>query len=203
MLGGNASERLIFGDTTTGSSNDIEKATDLARRMVTEYGMSDGSARSRSASATSSCSSAGRSASSATTPTTSPSRSTRRSGRSSTAPTSGRWTSSSRTGSKLDALAEKLVAEETVDSPEFEALFSDLPPEGEHPRSDARRHRARRDRPAHRPRARRQPHLSVPPRITTGEPPARPFRFPAHRRPADRLRSGTEPSSETGQPEDP
>jgi cell division protease FtsH len=41
MLGGNASERLIFGDTTTGSSNDIEKATNIARRMVTEFGMSD------------------------------------------------------------------------------------------------------------------------------------------------------------------
>ncbi len=41
MLGGNASEKLIFGDTTTGASNDIEKATNLARRMVTEFGMSD------------------------------------------------------------------------------------------------------------------------------------------------------------------
>jgi cell division protease FtsH len=41
LLGGNASERMIFGDTTTGSSNDIEKATTLARRMVTEFGMSD------------------------------------------------------------------------------------------------------------------------------------------------------------------
>jgi len=41
MLGGNAAEKLIFGDTTTGSSNDIEKATTLARRMVTEFGMSD------------------------------------------------------------------------------------------------------------------------------------------------------------------
>src|SRR3954449_4973405 len=41
LLGGNASERLIFGDTTTGASNDIEKATDPARRMVTEFGMSD------------------------------------------------------------------------------------------------------------------------------------------------------------------
>jgi cell division protease FtsH len=41
MLGGNASERLIFGDTTTGASNDIEKATNLARRMVTEFGMSE------------------------------------------------------------------------------------------------------------------------------------------------------------------
>jgi cell division protease FtsH len=41
MLAGNAAERLIFGDTTTGSSNDIEKATNVSRRMVTEFGMSD------------------------------------------------------------------------------------------------------------------------------------------------------------------
>ncbi len=41
MLGGNAAEKLVFGDTTTGSSNDIEKATNLARRMVTEFGMSE------------------------------------------------------------------------------------------------------------------------------------------------------------------
>ena len=41
LLGGNVSERMVFGDTTTGSSNDIEKATDLARRMVTEFGMSE------------------------------------------------------------------------------------------------------------------------------------------------------------------
>src|SRR5215831_8736970 len=41
LLGGNASERMVFGDTTTGSSNDIEKATELARRMVTEFGMSE------------------------------------------------------------------------------------------------------------------------------------------------------------------
>jgi cell division protease FtsH len=41
MLGGNAAEKLVFGDTTTGASNDIEKATSLARRMVTEFGMSE------------------------------------------------------------------------------------------------------------------------------------------------------------------
>ena len=41
LLAGNVAERIIFGDTTTGASNDIEKATDLARRMVTEFGMSD------------------------------------------------------------------------------------------------------------------------------------------------------------------
>ncbi len=41
LLAGNVAGRLVFGDTTTGSSNDIEKATHLARRMVTEFGMSD------------------------------------------------------------------------------------------------------------------------------------------------------------------
>jgi cell division protease FtsH len=41
MLGGHVAEILVFGDTTTGASNDIEKATNLARAMVTQYGMSD------------------------------------------------------------------------------------------------------------------------------------------------------------------
>jgi cell division protease FtsH len=41
MLGGNVSETIVFGDTTTGSSNDLEKATNLARAMVTQYGMSE------------------------------------------------------------------------------------------------------------------------------------------------------------------
>src|SRR6478736_4491017 len=40
-LGGLAAEQLIFHDPTTGSSNDIEKATSVARRMVTSFGMSE------------------------------------------------------------------------------------------------------------------------------------------------------------------
>jgi cell division protease FtsH len=39
-LGGRAAEELVFHEPTTGASNDIEKATSLARSMVTEYGMS-------------------------------------------------------------------------------------------------------------------------------------------------------------------
>ncbi|MDP9093215.1 MAG: ATP-dependent zinc metalloprotease FtsH [Actinomycetota bacterium] len=39
-LGGRAAEELVFHEPTTGASNDIEKATGLARAMVTEYGMS-------------------------------------------------------------------------------------------------------------------------------------------------------------------
>ncbi|MHB1007088.1 MAG: ATP-dependent zinc metalloprotease FtsH [Chloroflexota bacterium] len=39
-LGGHVAEEMIFGEMTTGSENDIERATQIARRMVTEYGMS-------------------------------------------------------------------------------------------------------------------------------------------------------------------
>jgi cell division protease FtsH len=39
-MGGRVAEEIVFHDPTTGASNDIEKATDIARRMVTEYGMS-------------------------------------------------------------------------------------------------------------------------------------------------------------------
>jgi cell division protease FtsH len=40
-LGGRLAEEIQFGDVTTGASNDFQKATELARRMVTQYGMSD------------------------------------------------------------------------------------------------------------------------------------------------------------------
>jgi cell division protease FtsH len=40
VLGGRTSEELVFGEITTGAANDIEKCTELARAMVTEYGMS-------------------------------------------------------------------------------------------------------------------------------------------------------------------
>jgi len=41
LLGGRVAEELIVGDITTGAANDIERATKIARQMVTEYGMSD------------------------------------------------------------------------------------------------------------------------------------------------------------------
>jgi cell division protease FtsH len=41
LLGGRASEELVFGEISTGAHNDLSKATDIARSMVKEYGMSD------------------------------------------------------------------------------------------------------------------------------------------------------------------
>ncbi|MCE7551792.1 ATP-dependent zinc metalloprotease FtsH [Streptomyces thermodiastaticus] len=41
MLGGRAAEELVFHDPTTGAANDIEKATAMARAMVTQYGMTE------------------------------------------------------------------------------------------------------------------------------------------------------------------
>ncbi|MCM1245255.1 MAG: ATP-dependent zinc metalloprotease FtsH [Roseburia sp.] len=41
LFGGRAAEEIIFGDITTGASNDIEQATSIARAMVTQYGMSE------------------------------------------------------------------------------------------------------------------------------------------------------------------
>ncbi len=41
LLGGRVAEELIFGDISTGAQNDLQRATDIARSMVTEYGMSE------------------------------------------------------------------------------------------------------------------------------------------------------------------
>ena len=41
LLGGRVAEELVFGDVSTGAQNDLQRATDIARSMVAEYGMSD------------------------------------------------------------------------------------------------------------------------------------------------------------------
>ncbi len=128
LLGGNVSERMIFNDTTTGSSNDIEKATDLARRMVTEFGMSDrlgplsfgkrdemiflgrsmGEQRDYSDEIAKTIDEEVRAIVDRAYERASQVLETHR--------------------DRLEALAQKLIAEETVDREGFEALFSDLPP---------------------------------------------------------------------------
>ena len=128
LLGGTASERLVFGDTTTGASNDIEKATDLARRMVTEFGMSDklgplsfgkrdelvflgreiGEQRNYSDEVAKTIDDEVRAIIDRAYERAMQTLVTHR--------------------DKLDALAAKLIAEETVDAEGFESLFTDLPP---------------------------------------------------------------------------
>ena len=41
LLGGRVAEEIVFGEISTGAHNDFQRATGIARRMVTEYGMSD------------------------------------------------------------------------------------------------------------------------------------------------------------------
>ena len=41
LLAGRAAEQIVFGSMTTGAANDIERATEVARRMITQYGMSE------------------------------------------------------------------------------------------------------------------------------------------------------------------
>jgi cell division protease FtsH len=41
LLGGRVAEEMIYGDITTGAQNDLSKATEMAQRMITEFGMSD------------------------------------------------------------------------------------------------------------------------------------------------------------------
>ncbi len=41
LLGGYETEKEVFGDITTGASNDLKKATDIAKRLITQYGMSE------------------------------------------------------------------------------------------------------------------------------------------------------------------
>ena len=41
LLGGRVAEELVFGEISTGAQNDLQRATDMARAMVAEYGMSD------------------------------------------------------------------------------------------------------------------------------------------------------------------
>jgi len=41
LMGGRAAEKIVFGNTTSGAQNDIKRATDMARKMVCDWGMSD------------------------------------------------------------------------------------------------------------------------------------------------------------------
>ncbi len=128
LLGGNVAERLVFGDTTTGASNDIEKATDLARRMVTEFGMSD-KLGPLSFGKRDEMVFLGRSMGESRDYSDDVARIIDEEVRSIVDRAYERATEVLTTHrDRLDRLAEKLIAEESVESVEFEKLFDDLPP---------------------------------------------------------------------------
>ncbi len=128
LLAGNVAERLIFGDTTTGASNDIEKATQLARRMVTEFGMSD-KLGPLSFGKRDEMIFLGRSMGEQRDYSDEVARTIDEEVRAIIEKAYQRATEVLTIHrDKLVALAEKLVAEETVDAEGLEALFSDLPP---------------------------------------------------------------------------
>ncbi|MFL5685250.1 MAG: ATP-dependent zinc metalloprotease FtsH [Chloroflexota bacterium] len=128
LLGGNVAERMIFGDTTTGASNDIEKATDLARRMVTEFGMSD-KLGPLSFGKRDELVFLGREIGEQRNYSDDVARQIDEEVRAIIDKAYERATDVLTTHrDRLVALAEKLVAEETVDSEGFEAMFRDLPP---------------------------------------------------------------------------
>jgi cell division protease FtsH len=128
LLGGNVAERMIFGDTTTGASNDIEKATDLARRMVTEFGMSD-KLGPLSFGKRDELVFLGREIGEQRNYSDDVARVIDEEVRAIIDKAYERATEVLTTHrDRLVALAEKLVAEETVDSDQFESLFTDLPP---------------------------------------------------------------------------
>ncbi len=128
MLGGNVAERLVFGDTTTGSSNDIEKATDLARRMVTEYGMSE-KLGPLSFGKRDELVFLGREIGEQRNYSDDVARQIDEEVRAIIDKGYARAMDVlTKYRDKLDTLAAKLIAEETVDGEEFEKLFDDLPP---------------------------------------------------------------------------
>ena len=44
LMGGRASEEIVFGEISTGAADDLDRATDIARQMVTRFGMAERSA---------------------------------------------------------------------------------------------------------------------------------------------------------------
>lgn len=134
MLGGRAAEEIVFGDITTGASNDLERVTDLARSMVTRYGMSD-KLGPRTFGDREELVFLGREISEQRNYSEVVAQQIDEEvrkiiigayDRAKEVLTKYRY--------KLDDLSDRLIKVETVDGAEFEALFADLQPRGERPK---------------------------------------------------------------------
>ena len=127
MLGGRAAEEIVFGDMTTGAANDLERATELARAMVTRYGMSE-KLGPRTFGNREELVFLGREISEQRNYSEEVAEQIddevkRIIG---TAYAKAREVLTTYRA-KLDALANRLIHEETIEGPEFEAMFSDVP----------------------------------------------------------------------------
>ena len=127
MLGGMAAEALIFHDVTSGAGNDIEKATNLARAMVTQYGMSERLGAVKLGDSNSEPFLGRDMGHRATTPRRSPRSSTRRSRSCSATPTRRPSTSSRRTATSSTRWCSQLLDKETLDKAEIAEIFDAAP----------------------------------------------------------------------------
>ena len=127
-LGGRAAEEIVFGEITTGASNDLEKVTETAKQMVMRFGMSERLGPRVFGHDRTSPSSGASSPPSPTTRTRLPARSTMRSAASSRRPTRPRRTCSPSGASDLDRISRILLERETIDAEQFVALLEGSAP---------------------------------------------------------------------------
>ncbi|MBI4786106.1 MAG: ATP-dependent metallopeptidase FtsH/Yme1/Tma family protein [Chloroflexi bacterium] len=127
VLGGRAAEDIVFNDITTGASNDLERATDLARAMVTRYGMSE-KLGPRTFGAREELVFLGREISEQRNYSEEVAEEIDNEVKKiigSAYTTAKHLLTTYRV--KLDAVADRLVHEETIEGPEFEAMFGETP----------------------------------------------------------------------------
>ena len=125
MLGGRVAEEIVFGDITTGASNDIERATKIAKQMVTRFGMSEKLGPQTFGDANHEVFLGATSRPTRTTAPRSPTRSTRRSPADRRGLREGARDILVERRAQLDLMAEVLVERETVDRDELAALLED------------------------------------------------------------------------------
>ena len=129
LLGGRVAEEIVFGDVSTGAQNDLQRVTDLARHMVTQYGMSEtlGLVTFEEPRHQPLPQRPPAPAGAASTARRPPRRSTTRSARSSVRRGNGCARPSPSAGAALDALAKLLLEKEVVDRKGLEALVASYP----------------------------------------------------------------------------
>ena len=128
MLGGRVAEEMVFHDPTTGAANDIEKATSVARAMVTQYGMSERIGAIKLGQESGEVFLGRDMGTSATTPRASPRSSTRRCASLIETAHDEAWEIINDNRDVLDALVLELLEKETLNKEEVERDLRAAPP---------------------------------------------------------------------------